>query len=250
MKRWLLPTLLIAALIGAWQIAASNGALADLLNLESFLVPSPAEIAESLWQSRSLLAENAWVTLQEVLLGFGCAVAAGLTFAVALHLSETLRLAFYPLLVASQTIPIVVIAPILVVWFGFGIGPTLAIIALICFFPITVNTLDGLRSVDPEAAKMMRTLDASRGQILRRVEAPSALPYFFSGAKIAVAVAVIGAVFGELAAPDSGLGALIFRDMNQLETARAFAAVAVLSAMAIALFGLLALAERRVVTWR
>jgi len=249
-KRWLLPTLLIAALIGAWQIAASNGALADLLNLESFLVPSPAEIAESLWQSRSLLAENAWVTLQEVLLGFGCAVAAGLTFAVALHLSETLRLAFYPLLVASQTIPIVVIAPILVVWFGFGIGPTLAIIALICFFPITVNTLDGLRSVDPEAAKMMRTLDASRGQILRRVEAPSALPYFFSGAKIAVAVAVIGAVFGELAAPDSGLGALIFRDMNQLETARAFAAVAVLSAMAIALFGLLALAERRVVTWR
>lgn len=250
MKRWLLPALLIAALIAAWQIAASSGTLADLLSLEDFLVPSPAEIAEALWQSRSLLAENAWVTLQEVLLGFGCALLAGIGFAVAMHLSETLRLAFQPLIVASQTIPIVVIAPILVVWFGFGIGPTLAIIALICFFPITVNTLDGLRSVDPEATKMMRTLDASRGQILRRVEAPSALPYFFSGAKIAVAVAVIGAVFGELAAPDSGLGALIFRDMNQLETARAFAAVAVLSAMAIVLFAILALAERRIVTWR
>jgi putative hydroxymethylpyrimidine transport system permease protein len=250
MKRWLLPVLLIAALIGTWQLAAASGALADLLNLESFLVPSPAEIAESLWQSRSLLAENAWVTLGEVLIGFGCALVTGLAFAVAMHLSETLRLAFQPLIVASQTIPIVVIAPILVVWFGFGIGPTLAIIALICFFPITVNTLDGLRSVDPEAAKMMRTLDASRGQILYRVEAPSALPFFFSGAKIAVAVAVIGAVFGELAAPDSGLGALIFRDMNQLETARAFAAVAVLSAMAIALYAILALAERRIVTWR
>jgi len=250
MKRWLLPALLIAALVAAWQIAASSGTLADLLSLEDFLVPSPAEIAEALWQSRSLLAENAWVTLQEVLLGFGCALLAGVAFAVAMHLSETLRLAFQPLIVASQTIPIVVIAPILVVWFGFGIGPTLAIIALICFFPITVNTLDGLRSVDPEATKMMRTLDASRGQILRRVEAPSALPYFFSGAKIAVAVAVIGAVFGELAAPDSGLGALIFRDMNQLETARAFAAVAVLSAMAIVLFAILALAERRIVTWR
>lgn len=250
MRRWLLPSLLLAGLIGAWQLAASSGALADLLNLESFLVPSPAEIAEALWQSRSLLAENAWVTLKEVLLGFGCALVIGISFAVAMHLSETLRLAFHPLVVASQTIPIVVIAPILVVWFGFGIGPTLAIIALICFFPITVNTFDGLRSVDPEAAKMMRTLDASRGQILRRVEAPSALPYFFSGAKIAIAVAVIGAVFGELASPDSGLGALIFHDMNQLETARAFAAVAVLSVMAIALFAILALAERRIVTWR
>ena len=250
MKRWILPSLLLAALIGAWQVAASTGAIANALHIEGYLVPSPAEIAESLWQSRSLLAENAWVTLKEVLIGFGCALVAGIGFAVAMHLSETLRLTFHPLVVASQTIPIVVIAPILVVWFGFGIGPILAIIGLICFFPITVNTLDGLRSVDPEATKMMRTLDASRGQILRRVEAPSALPYIFSGAKISVAVAVIGAVLGELAAPDSGLGALIFRDMNQFETARAFAAVAVLSAMAIALFAILALAERRVVTWR
>ncbi|HEV7400976.1 MAG TPA: ABC transporter permease [Solirubrobacterales bacterium] len=231
-------------------MAASTGAIANALHIEGYLVPSPAEIAESLWQSRSLLAENAWVTLKEVLIGFGCALVAGIGFAVAMHLSETLRLTFHPLVVASQTIPIVVIAPILVVWFGFGIGPILAIIGLICFFPITVNTLDGLRSVDPEATKMMRTLDASRGQILRRVEAPSALPYIFSGAKISVAVAVIGAVLGELAAPDSGLGALIFRDMNQFETARAFAAVAVLSAMAIALFAILALAERRIVTWR
>jgi ABC-type nitrate/sulfonate/bicarbonate transport system permease component len=250
MRRWVLPSLLLAALIGAWQIAASSGALADLLNLEPFLVPSPAEVARALWENRSLLAENAWVTLKEVIFGFAIAVAAGLAFAVAMHLSETLRLAFQPLIVASQTIPIVVLAPILVVWFGFGIGPTLAIIALICFFPITVNTLDGFRAVDPEAAKMMRTLDASRRQILQRVEAPMALPYFFSGAKIAVAVAVIGAVFGELVAPDDGLGHLIFLDMQLLETARAFAAVVVLSAMALALFGLIALVERRVVAWR
>jgi putative hydroxymethylpyrimidine transport system permease protein len=249
-KRWALPLLLLAILLAAWQLAAESGAIASALHIESFLIPSPSEIAESLWQSRLLLAENAWVTLKEVLIGFGCALVAGVGFAVAMHLSETLRLAFQPLIVASQTIPIVVIAPILVVWFGFGIGPTLAIIGLICFFPITINTLDGLRSVDPEATKMMRSLDASRGQIFWRVEAPASLPYAFSGAKIAVAVAVIGAVFGELAAPGSGLGSLIFFDMNQLETARAFAAVAVLSAMAIALFAILALAERRVVTWR
>lgn len=250
MKRWLLPSLLVAILIGAWQLAASSGALANLLNLESFLVPSPAEIAESLWQSRSLLAENAWVTLREMLLGLACAVIAGLAFAVALHLSETLRLAFYPLIVASQTIPIIVVAPILVVWFGYGIGPKLAIVALLCFFPIALNTFDGLRSVDPEATKMMRTLDASRAQILWRVDAPSSLPYFFSGTRIAVAFAAIAAVFGEWAGSDSGLGHLMLQDNAQLETARLFAAVLVLSVMAIGLVGLVALAERRIVTWR
>jgi putative hydroxymethylpyrimidine transport system permease protein len=249
-RRWLLPSLLVAFLLGAWQLGASSGTLADLFGVESFLVPSPAEIADALWQSRALLGENAWVTLREVLLGFGCALLAGLAFAVAMHVSETLRLAFQPLVIASQTIPIFVIAPILVVWFGFGIGPTLAIIALICFFPIAINTLDGLRSIDPEMTKMMRTLDASRTQILWRVEAPAALPYAFSGAKIAVAVAVIGAVFGELAASGEGLGRLVFTDMAQLQTARAFAAVALLSAIAISLYGLLALAERRVITWR
>ena len=248
--RRLLPALVLVGLVGLWQVAASTGAIAGALHIESFLVPSPFEIAEALWQNRSLLAENAWVTLKEVLLGFGCALLAGLAFAVALHLSETMRRAFYPLVVASQTIPIIVIAPILVVWFGYGIGPKLAIVALICFFPITVNTLDGLRSVDPDATKMMRTLDASRRQTFLRVEAPTALPYAFSGAKIAVAVAVIGAVFGEWAGSDSGLGHLMLQDNAQLETARLFAAVAVLSAMAIALFGFLALAERRLVTWR
>jgi putative hydroxymethylpyrimidine transport system permease protein len=167
-----------------------------------------------------------------------------------LHLSPALRRAVYPLLVASQTVPIIVGAPILVVWFGVGIGPKLAIIALICFFPITVNTLDGLRSVDPDAVKMMRTLDAGRWQLFRRVEAPTALPYTFSGAKVAVAVAVIGAVFGEWAGSDSGLGHLMLQASAQLLTARLFAAIVVLSLFAIALFGVLSLVERKVVTWR
>jgi NitT/TauT family transport system permease protein/putative hydroxymethylpyrimidine transport system permease protein len=250
MKRWLLPTLLLVGLIATWQIGASSGALADLLNLKPILVPSPAEIAESLWQNRSLLTENAWVTLQEVVLGLGIALVAGLGFAVAMHLSGTLRRASHPLVVGSQAIPILVIAPILVVWFGYGIGPKAAIVALICFFPIAVNTLDGLRSVDPEATKMMRTLNASRRQILLRVEAPTALPYTLSGIKIAVAVAMIGAVFGEWAGANSGLGRLVLLDNAQLETARLFASVVLLAAMAIVLYALVALAERRIVTWR
>lgn len=250
MRRWVLPTLALAALIGFWQIAASSGALADLLGLEPFLVPSPAEIASSLWDNRSLLAENAWVTLQEVVLGFLIGLGAGLALAVPMRLSTTLRQTIFPLLIASQAIPIIVFAPILVIWLGFGIGPKLAIVALVCFFPITVAALDGLRSVDPEAIKMMRTLDATRWQLLRRVEAPTALPTTFSGLRIAAVLAPIGAVFGEWAGADSGLGHLILLDNGQLQTAREFAAALLLTAIGLALFGLVALVERRVVTWR
>jgi putative hydroxymethylpyrimidine transport system permease protein len=249
-RRSLLPILLLGALIGAWQLAASTGALADVLGLEDFLVPSPAEIGQALWESRSLLADNAWVTLQEIVLGLGCALLAGVGFAVLMHLSAIVRDAAYPLIVASQTVPIIVISPILLVWLGFGIGAKVVVVALICFFPITVNALDGLRSTEPDAIKLMRTLDASRWQVFRRVEAPNALPSFFTGAKIAVVLAPIGAVFGEWVGSSAGLGHLILTDNGQLEVAREFAAVVVLSAMALVMIGLLTLAERRVVTWR
>jgi putative hydroxymethylpyrimidine transport system permease protein len=247
--RYIAPAAVIAVLLGAWELAARWELISGALDIEDFLVPAPSEIAESLWRDRSLLAEDAWVTLREVVLGFLCALAAGLAFAIVLHLSDTLRRAFYPLLVASQTIPPVAIAPILVVWFGFGIGPKLLLVALICFFPITVNTLDGLRSVDPQLITMMRTLGAGRAQILGRVEMPSALPFVFSGARIAVAVAVIAAVFAEWAGADSGLGHQILIASGQLLTARMFAAIVLLSAIAILLFGLVAIIERKVVTW-
>lgn len=250
MRRWLLPLGLIALLIGLWQLACSTGAVADALNLESFLVPSPAEVATSLWDNRGLLAENAWVTLREMLLGIVAALVIGVGFAVLMHRWRILRDAAYPLIIASQTIPIVVISPILVVWFGYGIGPKVAIIALICFFPITVNALDGLRSVDPEAVKMMRSLNASRWQLFRRVEAPAALPSLFTGIKIAVVIAPIGAVFAEWSGSSSGLGHLIQSDTAYYLVDRQFATVVVLSALALALIGLTALAERRVVTWR
>ncbi len=249
MKRWMLPLAVIVVLLGLWELAARWDLIADALNIKPYLIPAPSDVGESLWNDRSLLADDAWVTAQEVLLGFALALVLGFAFAVALHLSDTLRRAFYPLLVASQTVPVIAIAPILIVWLGFGIGPKLAIIALVCFFPITVNTLDGLRSVDPDLPRMMRTLDAGRSQILRRVEVPSALPYLFSGAKIAAAISVIGAVFGEWAGADEGLGHLILIAQGQLQTARVFAAVVVLSALALILFGGLALIERRFGWW-
>jgi putative hydroxymethylpyrimidine transport system permease protein len=243
------PAAVILFLLGAWELAARWDLISNALSIEDFLVPAPSDVAESLWRDRSLLADDFWVTLREVLLGFACALASGLAFAVILHLSDTLRRAFYPLLIASQTIPPVAIAPILVVWFGFGLGPKVLLIALVCFFPVTVNTLDGLRSVDPQLITMMRTLGAGRAQILRRVELPSALPFFFSGTKIAIAVAVIAAVFAEWVGAESGLGHQIFIAESQLLTARMFAAIALLGVMAIALFGLVALIERWVVRW-
>jgi putative hydroxymethylpyrimidine transport system permease protein len=249
LRTYAAPLVVILLLLGAWELAARWDLIANALNIQDFLVPAPSDIATSLWEDRSLLADDTWVTLREVLLGFLCALAAGLGFALLLHLSETLRRAFYPLLVASQTIPPVAIAPILVVWFGFGIGPKVLLIALVCFFPVTVNTLDGLRAVDPQLITMMRTLGARRAQILTRVELPSALPFFFSGTRIAIAVAVIGAVFAEWAGASSGLGHQILIASSELLTARMFAAITLLSVMAIVLFALVSLIEKRVVTW-
>ena len=241
--KWAAPAALLALLVGGWE------ALAKLGHVQNYLLPAPSEVASALWRDRDLLAPDAWVTAREVLFGFGLALAIGVLIALVLHLSPLLRRAAYPLVVASQAIPVVVIAPILVIWFGFGITPKLIVIALICFFPVVVNTLDGLEGVDRDQVKMMRTLGASRLDLLRRLELPSALPFLFSGAKVAVAVAVIGAVFGELVGSDAGLGHAIQVGTAELETARVFAAVLLLSVMAISLFGLVALVERRAVPW-
>lgn len=249
LSRWLPPLILVAVLIGSWQLASSTGVLADVLGLEPFLVPSPAEIASSLWVDRELLFDNALVTLVEVLAGLVVAIVVGVSVAFVLHLSPLVRRISYPLVIASQTIPVIVIAPILVVWFGFGIGPKIAIIALICFFPVAVNTLDGLATTPNAQRMMLRSFGANRWQTMRKLEIPVALPYLLSGAKIAAAVSVIGAVFGEWAGANEGLGHLILVDNAQLQVDRLFASIACLSAMAIALFALLGAIERRYVWW-
>ena len=248
-RPYLAPAAVIVALLGLWELAAQWDWISNALNIEDFLVPAPSDIAKSLWEDRSLLISNGWVTLREVLLGFAIAAVAGVAFAILIHLSALARRAIYPLLIGSQTIPIVILAPILVVWFGFGLTPKLVIVALICFFPITVNTLDGLRSVDPDLTKMMRSLGAKRLQRLWRVEIPTALPYAFSGGRVAITVSVIGAVFAEYVGSSEGLGHLINQAQAQLLTARSFAAVVVLSAIALALFGLVTLLERRLIRW-
>ena len=243
MRRYALAALLIALFVLAWQGVASLGSVDDLT------LASPTETFQALRDDWSLLMDNAGVTLVEVLLGLAISIAAGAGFAVAMHVWRPLREAAYPLLVASQAIPIVVLAPILVLAFDYGMGPKLAMVALICFFPITVNVLDGLRSVEPELLKLMRSLGASRVQSLVKVELPSALPYFFSGLRIAATVSVIGAVFGEWAGADEGLGRLVLLGNNQLQTPRVYAGIVILTVMAVGLFALAGLAERLACPW-
>jgi putative hydroxymethylpyrimidine transport system permease protein len=143
----------------------------------------------------------------------------------------------------------VVVAPLLVLAFDYGIGPKIAIVALVCFFPVTVNLMDGLRAADPALLKLMRSLGATRAQTLWKVELPSSLPYLFSGLKIAATVSVIGAVFGEWAGAEQGLGRLVLLGTQQLETARAYAGIVLLTLMALALFAAVVLAERAAVPW-
>lgn len=243
MRRVVLASLLLTAFVGAWAGVASLNSVDDLT------LASPGETVQAFEDDWSLLWDNAWVTLYEVLLGLAIAVAAGACAALAMHLSRTLRDAAYPLLVASQAIPIVVLAPIFVLAFDYGIGPKLAIVALICFFPITVATLDGLRATDPEQLKLMRSFGASRAKTLRSVELPAALPSFFSGLRIAATVSVIGAVFGEWAGADEGLGRLVLLGNNQLQTPRVYAGIVLLTLMAVALFALVVLAERLACPW-
>ena len=235
--------ILLAMLLGAWQLYATYGPLDPLL------LPAPSKVTESLWDDRSLLAPDLWTTTYEVVLGLLAAVVAGTALGVAMHLSPAVRRALRPLVIGSQAVPIPVIAPLFILVLGFGLAPKVLMVALICFFPVTINLYDGLRDVDPDARKLLRSLGASRWRRLTLLEAPSALPATFTGIKIAAAVAVIGAVFAEWAGSDRGLGHTLLIANGQLETARAFAATVLLFALAIALYGLFALLERRVVGW-
>jgi ABC-type nitrate/sulfonate/bicarbonate transport system permease component len=242
------PALVLAALlVGAWELYV------DVAGVESDLLPAPHAVASALWNSPHLLFANFAVTAEEVVLGLALALAAGFALAVALHLSPLLRRAFYPLAVGSQAVPIPVIGVLLVFWWGFGLFPKLVVIALICFFPVLVATVDGLSRADPDQLKLLRTLDASRWQSFRFAELPAAVPAALSGARIALAVGVIGAFIAETTTPTSGaypgLGREIISDVN-FQTPRAYAGTLLLFGFALACFYALALAERRLAPYR
>ena len=242
-RRYVLSAALLVAIVALWQLIAS------LPGVDHLTLASPQETWQALTRDSGLLFSNAATTLLEVALGLAIAVVLGAGAAIGMHLFRPLRDAAYPLLIGSQAIPVVVVAPLFVLAFDYGIGPKLAIVALICFFPVTVNLIDGLRSVEPELLKLMRSLGASRLATLWKVELPAALPYLFSGLRVAATVSVIGAVFGEWAGADRGLGRLVLLGINQLQTPRVYAGVVILMGMALLLFVLTTVAQRLAAPW-
>ena len=228
--------------IWEWRVRAED--------TPSWFLPSPSLIGRTLLDDRGLLADHAWVTLQEVLIGFAIALAAAILLAIPIHASTIFERAIYPIVIASQAVPIVALAPLLLVWFGYGLLPKVIVTALVAFFPITVGAVDGLRSADRETLNLLRTYGASRLRRFAMVNLPSAMPALFSGMRIGIAVAVIGAVFGEYVGANRGLGYLMNVSSARLQTERVFAAIVVLAVMAITLFALVALLERRVLLWR
>lgn len=243
-SRWLAPALLLLAFCGIWEAAVR------LTSTPRWLLPAPSAVLQSLFDDWDILWPNALVTLSEVLIGFAVALVTGIGLGIAIYRSPLLDRVFYPIVIASQTVPIPALAPLLLVWFGYGILPKVLVTALIGFFPIVVNTVEGLRSTDRDIVRLLRSFGATKRTVFRLAEFPSSLPSIFAGARIAVAVCVIGAVFGELVGANAGLGYLMTRAMAQFETPRLLAAILLLAIMGTGLFGLISLIERFALPWR
>ncbi len=239
----MMAALLMLVILGGWE------AYVDLGGIDDLLLPSPSQIATALVDDRGLLWTNFAVTAREIVLGIAAALVLGLLCAVAVHLSRSLRRALYPLLVTTQAIPIPMIAPLLVVWFDYDLRPKIAIVALVCFFPIVVSTIDALDRSDADLRKLLRSFGASRWQTFRLVEAPAALPGLATGAKLSLAFGGIAAILAEWSGSENGLGHLMLQALSQFETARACAGVLILAGFSVALFGALSLAERRLLPW-
>lgn len=239
-----LPSLALLALgVAVWQFGVTVG------HVPEYLLPAPSAIWHAGVAERDLLLSNAVPTFEIAVAGFGLALALGVLLAVAIHHSRLVELTLYPIVIASQTVPVIALAPILVVVLGFTVLPKLIVVCLICLFPVVVNTVDGFKSVDPDLLNLMRTLGAGRLRLFRDVEWPTALPYLFSGAKVAATFSVVGALFGEWVGSSEGLGYLMQQKMAQLDTAIIFSAMVILSLIGIGLFALIAAAERLLLPW-
>jgi ABC-type nitrate/sulfonate/bicarbonate transport system permease component len=242
--QWAVPLALISAGIAFWEL------IVRVRETPAWLLPPPSAIGQTLIDDRALLLEHGIATAQAALIGFGIALLVGIGSAIAITSTQILERSLYPVIIATNAIPVIAIAPLLLIWFGYGLTPKIIVVALICFFPIAVNTIDGLRSVDREMINLLRSLGAGRWATFRLVRFPTALPYLFSGTRIAAAVSVIGALVGEWVGSSAGLGYLMVRAASQFLTDRVFAAIFIAALMGIAMFAAISLLERWLLPWR
>ncbi len=235
--------LLVALLFALWQAATVVG------RIQPWLLPSPSDVVGAAVEARDILGPHIAQTVLETLVGFAAALVAGLALALIIDVSNTLRRAIYPLLVVSQTIPIIAIAPLLVIWFGYGLLPKVLVVGLVCFFPIVVSAADGLRSTDPDLISLLQSMGATRRQIFFKVRVPASLPGVFTGVKVAITYSVVGAIIGEWVGASRGLGVFMLRASNSFRTDWVFASIAIVSILSLLLFLAVVLLERLALPW-
>ncbi|GBF34055.1 hydroxymethylpyrimidine ABC transporter, transmembrane component [Desulfocucumis palustris] len=237
------PVLFILAGIAVWQGAVTFS------GIQPWLLPSPLKVMATLWEMLPLLAKHSGSTLLAAVSGLLAAVLLALCLAAVMDLSPWFKQGLYPLLVLSQTVPIISVAPLFLIWFGLGLFPKIVVVALVCFFPVAVSTVAGMESADPAMVNLLKVMGSSRWQIIRLVRLPAALPSFFAGLKIAGTYAVMGAVIGEWLGASSGLGVYMTRASHSYQLDRVFAAIFVISLVSLLLFLLITLLARLAMPW-
>jgi ABC-type nitrate/sulfonate/bicarbonate transport system permease component len=243
-KRLLYPILLLTLFVIFWEVMVWQ------FQIPHYILPAPSRILRTVAAQQSLLFHHTIITLEEIIVGFLLAFVLGVGLAFLMFQFPVLEKSFYPIVIGSQTIPVFAIAPLLVLWFGYGLSSKVVMAALIVFFPIVVNTLDGLKGADPDEVNLLRILQANRWQILWKVRVPSALPFVFTGCKIGISVSTIGAIIGEWVGSKEGLGYLMLHANAQLQISLIFASLIYLTFLGVGLFYLVVFIERWTMPWR
>jgi NitT/TauT family transport system permease protein len=239
----LYPVVTVVGLLCVWELVVVLG------RVGVWLLPRPSAVLGALFTKANVLLPAAWVTMQEILLGFGLSIAVGLLLAIAIVSHRTVEDSAYPLLVATQVVPKIAIAPILTVWFGFGMPPKVMMCFLISFFPVVIDSIVGLRSVEISKLQLARSMGASSWQMFSKIRLPSALPSILGGVKIASTFAVVGAVVGEFIGADQGLGRVLLIANGNFDTVTVFAGIGYLTVIGIGLFLLVDGLERLLIPW-
>lgn len=220
-----------------------------VFHIEKYLLPTPFQVLKALFDQWHIIFSHTLITLYEAIAGFLIAIICSILLAIIIDTFQFFKRGFYPILVTSQTIPIITIAPLITMWFGFGILPKILVVTLVAFFPIVINLIDGLNSADKGLIDLLRTMNASNWQILLKVRFPSALPYFFSGMRIAATYSVMGAIIGEWLGASKGLGNYIRNSTHSFLAEQVFAAIIVIVASSILFYGFILLLESKIIPW-
>lgn len=240
---WWMPLLLIAVVGGAWDLAVR------LFHLPPYLLPAPLDVLARIVHDYPVFLRNGWATLQVILIGFAFSVVLGTALALLVVLSRTAERVVMPIIVGTQTVPMIAIAPLFVVWLGFGMTPKVLVTFLISFFPVVISTVAGLRAVEPDMIDLVRSMGGGGLLVLRKVRIPAALPQMFSGFKIAITAAVIGAIVAEFVGSDTGLGYLLVTSTATMDGTLVWSALLILIAIGVLLFVATAQVERLVIPW-